>query len=205
MIPASYETFLVASSQASAALIGLLFVSVSIAPERIFGGRAESEPQAKALSAFTALANVFFISFTSLIPTLPIGPVVVVIGAVAMSQTFSLLLLMANWRREGTLMRGLVWFVISAVIYLFELAIGIQLWGSPTDAHALTILLEVLLGAYAIGLRRAWELLGASPRNGLLSNTLARLGERLRARSAGTTRKPESQKTTTKPDDGSGS
>ncbi len=91
MIPAPYENFLVASTQASAALIGLLFVSVSIAPERVFGGQAEAEKQAR--SAFTALANVFFISFTSLIPHLSIGIVVVVIGAVALNQTLSLLFL----------------------------------------------------------------------------------------------------------------
>jgi hypothetical protein len=32
MLPTAYSNFLVASTQASAALIGLLFVSVSIAP-----------------------------------------------------------------------------------------------------------------------------------------------------------------------------
>ena len=48
MIPAAYSNFLIASTQASAALIGLLFVSVSIAPERVFGRQAEANHQALA-------------------------------------------------------------------------------------------------------------------------------------------------------------
>src|SRR5260370_14693635 len=73
MVTAEYQPFLTSSVAASAALIGLLFVSISIAPERVFGEKAESARIAQALSSFTALTNVFFISFASLIPKLPIG------------------------------------------------------------------------------------------------------------------------------------
>ncbi len=69
MLPAECANFLVASTQASAALIGLLLVSVSIAPERVFGSKAEATRRALALSSFTALANVFFVSFGSLVRT----------------------------------------------------------------------------------------------------------------------------------------
>jgi hypothetical protein len=49
----------------------------------VFGGRADSGRQAQARSAFIALANVFFISFTSLIPSQPVGLVVLIIALVA--------------------------------------------------------------------------------------------------------------------------
>src|SRR5437867_4948576 len=65
--------FLSRQLRASAALIGLLFVAVSIAPETVFGSDAEAVRQAQALSAFTALANAFFISMASLIPDVRIG------------------------------------------------------------------------------------------------------------------------------------
>jgi hypothetical protein len=161
MIPAPYQSFLSASVQASAALIGLLFVSISIAPERVFGGTAESRRQAQALSAFTALANVFFISFFSLIPNISLGPIITGIAGVAVLQTLGLLLLLPQWRREHALRRGLFLFLLSAVIYGGEIEVGISLWIKPLDSGALTGLLEILLGAYAIGLGRAWELLGA--------------------------------------------
>ncbi|TMF37881.1 MAG: hypothetical protein E6I30_03370 [Chloroflexi bacterium] len=68
MVPAEFESFFVTSATVSSALIGLLFVSISINPQRIFGPNAESARQAQALSAFSALANIFFISLAALIP-----------------------------------------------------------------------------------------------------------------------------------------
>ena len=161
MVTAEYQPFLTSSVAASAALIGLLFVSISIAPERVFGEKAESGRMAQALSSFTALTNVFFISFASLIPKLPIGPVVTVVAIPAILQTLGLLLLFPQWRTDHTLRRGLVLFAISLAIYGYEIAYGIQLWVGAAGPGALTGLLELLLGAYAIGLGRAWELLGA--------------------------------------------
>jgi hypothetical protein len=164
-MPPTFQAFMTASTQASAALIGLLFVSISIAPGRVFGAEAEGRQQAVALSAFTALANIFFISFATLIPDVPIGPVVIAISIPATLQTLSLLGLVRHWRAERILRRGLSLFLASAAIYGYEMVIGIQLWEAPSNTGALTGLLELLLGAYAIGLGRAWELLGA-PRSG---------------------------------------
>jgi hypothetical protein len=161
LVPAAYTNFLTASTQASAALIGLLFVAVAIAPERVFGTSAESTRKAMALSSFTALANIFFVSFGSLIPDLTFGIMVVVAGVVATSQTLSLLTLLGSWRTEGMLVRGVALFAISAGIYVFEVAIGLQLLYGTPDKALFTELEALMLGIFSIGLARAWELLGA--------------------------------------------
>jgi len=167
MTPVAYQPFFTASVAASAALIGLLFVSVSIAPERIFGKEAQSGRQAQALSAFTALANIFFISFGGLMPDVPLGLIVTIVAVPAVLQTVALLRLVRHWRAERTLYRGLLLFLASAAVYSAEVAIGIQLWRSPANPGAISGLLDLLLGAYAIGLGRAWELMGA-PRSGVI-------------------------------------
>ena len=174
MIPASYQNFVVASTQASAALIGLLFVAITLAPERVFGEQAEAGRQARALSAFTALANIFFISFSMLIPDVNVGLVVTLVGGVSTLQTLGLLLLLRHWRAQRVLWRSLVLFLGSLAIYGGELAIGVQLWNGPAGPGSLTGILELLLGAFAIGLGRAWELLGA-PRICFVSRLLDRL------------------------------
>lgn len=186
MIPSSFDAFLGTSATVSSALIGLLFVSISIAPERIFGPSADSARQAQALSAFSALANIFFISLASLIPDVPFGPVVTVIAIPSTLQTLGLLLLLPQWRAQRAITRGLVLFLVSLVIYGYEFSIGIRLWMAPTDRGALIALLELLLGAYAIGLGRAWQLLGA-PRLGWFGLVVAALS---RARAA----KPDERK-----------
>src|SRR5438128_290118 len=68
MIPPELVNFFIASASASAALLGLLFVAISIAPEHIVAHRAPLERQAVAASTFTALVTAFFISLGALIP-----------------------------------------------------------------------------------------------------------------------------------------
>lgn len=178
-MPPDFQPFFSASVAASAALIGLLFVSVSIAPERVFGPAAEPTRQAQALSAFTALANVFFISMASLIPKTPFGIIVTVIALPAVLQTLALLRLVPHWRQSLRLWRGVFLFLVSAGIYGYEIFLGIELWqSSGTNLDALYSVLYVLLGAYAVGLGRAWELLGA-PRQGLVASLMDVLGERM--------------------------
>jgi hypothetical protein len=82
--------------------------------------------------------------------------------------------MLRHWQAQGVLWRSLLLFVGSLAIYGGELAVGIQLWNKPGGSGALTGVLELLLGAYAIGLGRAWELLGA-PRMGFVSRLLERL------------------------------
>src|SRR5258706_4933834 len=68
VVPPEFANFFIASAGAGAALVGLLFVAVSIAPEQLVTRRAPMERQAVAGSAFTALMNAFFISLVALIP-----------------------------------------------------------------------------------------------------------------------------------------
>ena len=176
MVTADIQPFLTASVAASSALIGLLFVSVSVAPQKVFGAEAEPQRQAQALSAFTALVNIFFISMTSLIPGIVLGLVVTPIAAVSLLQTLALLTMVPGWRAERRIFRGALLFLASLTIYGFELWLGVQLWTRPSTA-AVIGLLELLLGCYAIGLGRAWELLGA-PRMGLIASLLDLLDRR---------------------------
>lgn len=178
MAPTEFQTFFLASAGASAALIGLLFVGVSIAPERVFGKEADPRRQAQAMSAFSALANVFFISMASLIPGIVLGAVVVVVGVVSSMQLLGLLVRVRQPAGNAVeTARGVILFVASAAVYATEVFLGVALWTRTENAPALSGLLEVMLAAYAIGLGRAWQLLGA-PRIGLLSYALDLLEQR---------------------------
>ena len=84
MVPPAFLTFFSASTGAAAALVGLLFVAVSLAPEQIVTRQAPVERRAVAGSAFTALINAFFISLTALIPHFNFGTVIVSISSVSL-------------------------------------------------------------------------------------------------------------------------
>jgi hypothetical protein len=175
MVPEAFVSFFVGSMAASAALVGLLFVAVSIRPERITARGAPPEPQAVASSAFTALANAFFISLGGSVPGFNIGNVVLWLSLVSLFQTLNMGRKL--WRgRPGTLpiMRRLALVLVSVVIYGLQLRYALQLLATPRQVGALYGLVFLLFAVYAIGLGRSWELLGAR-RIGFLASWLSPL------------------------------
>ncbi len=164
MVTPDFVNFFIASASAGAALVGLLFVAVSIAPEAIVTRKAPMERQAVAGSAFTALINAFFLSLVALVPHFNFGSIVVPFSSLCLVTTLiqarHLLLHPKNWQ---SLLRRLFLVLLSVGLYSLELANGLQLLAAPSSAQP-AIVFEVvwcLIGAFAVGLTRAWELLGA--------------------------------------------
>lgn len=168
MVPSAFLTFFTASAGAGAALVGLLFVAVSLAPEQIVTRHAPVERQAVAGSAFTALVNVFFISLVALIPTAGVGPVVALMGAFSCVATSRLAINLLLRRDDGKrltltqLARRLSLIVASLVIYGLEIWQGFQL---PTTANvnpdAIIFVAFLIVATYGLALTRMWSLLGA--------------------------------------------
>lgn len=174
MVPSSFGNYFVAMASAGGALIGLLFVAISIRPERTFGRRAHAQRQAVAANAFSALVNAFFISAAGLIPGHEvIGPTTLALASVGILSALSLAVrtlqeLSAAGRRSRWTAFARVLFMIgvSLAIYGIEIVNALALIRDPSDIGAVFALATLILAVYGIGLVRAWELLGA-PRTGL--------------------------------------
>ena len=161
VVPPEFLNFFIASTSAGAALVGLLFVAVSIAPEQMVTRRAPVERQAVAGSAFTALINAFFISLLALIPHLNIGtlivPFICLCLVTTLIQAWQLLRLRKGWQ---SFLRRAFLVVLSLVLYGFELLNALHLSTDPSQVGNLYALIFVLVGVFAFGLIRAWELFG---------------------------------------------
>lgn len=167
MVPSVFLTFFTASAGAGAALVGLLFVAVSLAPEQIVTRHAPVERQAVAGSAFTALANVFFISLAALIPRVDFGLFVIPISIVSLLMTLSPALALFRVRKGwASLLRRGVLVCVSLALYGLELSNGIGILNHPAQQGFIYGLAFILLGIVFLGLIRAWELLGAHQRYG---------------------------------------
>ncbi len=90
MVPPEFGNFFIAGASAGAALVGLLFVAISIAPEQIVMSRAPVERQAVAGSAFTALLNAFFISLVALVPHFNFGTLIVPFSSLSLLNSLFL-------------------------------------------------------------------------------------------------------------------
>jgi hypothetical protein len=168
VVPEDFANFFIASAGAGAALVGLLFVAVSLAPEQIVTLRAPMERQAVAVTAFTALINAFFLSLTALIPHIPFGWVIVPVSGfcllLTLIQAWPLLRWSKGWQ---SFVRRTFLIVLSVGLYSLELLNGYQLLMTPSQGGIVYYVVACLIGAFGLGLIRAWELLG-SQRYGVL-------------------------------------
>jgi hypothetical protein len=170
MAPPEFANFFIASASAGAALVGLLFVAVSLAPEQMVTRHAPMERQAVTGSAFTALTNAFFTSLFFLVPHFNAGSAIVPFSGLclltSLLQAWHLLRAPKSW--QSALRRAFL-VLLSLGLYGLELVNGLQLLNAPSSSQAPIVfdLLWCLIGAFSIGLIRAWELLGAQ-RYGLL-------------------------------------
>ena len=162
MVPATFTNFFLGSVGAAAALIGLLFVAISIAPEHTVFEGAPVERQAVASTTFTALVNAFFISVAALIPDANLGYTALVIGLLALSNTLNVGWNLLRDRENGLdFIRRFVLVFIGIVLYGLEIYYALQLIVSPRQTDVVFNLSTLLLGIYGLALIRAWELLGA--------------------------------------------
>jgi hypothetical protein len=169
MVPTMFANYFLASAGAGGALIGLLFVAVSIAPERTVAKGASQIRRATSASTFTALTNAFFISMNALLPNSNIGPLTVGFGLLGAINSASMA---ASVFRSGKslqdYLRRALLITGSFVIYGFEVFNGAQLINSPHQVGYVYVISALVLTSYGLGLVRAWELLGAQ-RFGLLN------------------------------------
>ena len=167
-----FTTFFMASSGAAAALLGLLFVAVSIAPERTVASGAPLARQAVAASTFSAMLNAFFISLIALLPNSDprsasnAGIGAAILGTLGLVNSLRLAWMLLKevlkeWRGWMSLVRRAFLVVAAGVIYGYELYYGGRLIAQPTDIGALYTLAGLIVAVYGVGLTRAWELLGA--------------------------------------------
>jgi hypothetical protein len=176
MVPTDFANFFLATAGAGAALIGLLFVAVSINPERTFGRQAQPVRQRVASGAFTALVNAFFISTSALIPHTNVGYITLIMGGIGLVDSLRLggEFLFGYWRASlaaslpwPVALRALAVVVVSFILYGYEVVLAVLLLMQPGAVEFVYRLATILLGVYGLGLVRAWELLGA-PRSSLV-------------------------------------
>ncbi len=169
MVPADYTNFFITSATVGGALIGLLFVAISLSPERTVLASAPLESRIVAGGTFTAMFNAFIISLGALLPHTNIGWFAIVLGTIGIINNLNQWRILLNpWPSWQNVLRRTWLIVLGLCLYITEFVCAIQLLFSPTNEAPVSYLgLSVLL-IYCIALIRAWELLGVQ-RTGLLA------------------------------------
>ena len=158
----SYEGFFAGSATIAGALVGLLFVSLSIQPERN-RDRQLVEHRAVAGTAFTALVDALFISLIGLQPGGGLQYGAVILGATGLVGSCSQALRLWNARHDVKLSRRWLTFMVFIIaVYAAQLATGLTPMNQASKQVYTATFIYILFG---LGIARAWELLGMQGQN----------------------------------------
>jgi hypothetical protein len=160
-----YEDFFLASSGASAAVLGLLFVAVSVVNADDSDPKTRERRTVLAGSAFLALVDIFFVSIVALTGGAAVfgvsNLVMAIVGLGATSR------LMPRAKRAGNFSRGfptrnlnIAFAAISAGGYSVQLGLAVALLANTGSSALQRALVLLLVALYGSALGRAWEVTG---------------------------------------------
>jgi len=165
----SYTTFFLGSTGVAGALTGLLFVSVSIAPERLRGEHASVEQQTIAATAFTALVDALWISLFALRPGNNIPTASLVLGLIGLTSTAGLTIRLWRARRREKLSNRWPFLLLAITgLYGYQTSTAFTAGSSLVARSDAATLVFIFFG---VGIARAREMLGL--RGGGLLDLLA--------------------------------
>jgi hypothetical protein len=164
-----YQNFFIASAGASAAILGLLVVAVSVVNADDANATTRELRTTLAGSAFVVLVDIFFVSIVALTG----GSVVFGLSSIAMA-TVGLLAtrrLIPRAKRAGNFSRtsrtrrtNIAFASFSLVGYSVQLGLAVALLANNQSAALQRALVLVLVAFYGSALGRAWEVTGITRR-----------------------------------------
>jgi hypothetical protein len=160
MIEPSFQNFFLAIAGASAALIGLLFVAVSVAPEQVVGPKALALHQIRASMALTAFGSTLVLSLIALMPHAHLGWPATIVGAGGAAFSLSSLRHLRSAPDARSQRLALSLLLVFLCVMLFLASSGIRLLVDPRNLDPVSNAGIAAIVLIAIGIDRSWELVG---------------------------------------------
>jgi hypothetical protein len=159
--PDEFHDFFVASAGVAGALVGLLFVAVSVTLERLKEQGDTQIHRVRARAALGAFTNALTVSLYAVIPGENLGWAALVVGIVGSLFVIGALmsLMRLGVRRPGELANAL-FLVGFAVVFVIQLLVGIALIHNQQDDSGYQTLCTLVVVCFLIGIGRSWELIG---------------------------------------------
>jgi len=174
VVPPDIHDLFLASASVAGALIGLLFVAISVAADRLARDKAGTEVhRIRASAALTAFTNALAVSLLALIPGHKIGIASVAVAILGlMFVVASLLSLIRGHRMQWALAREATFLVGLVVIFVLQLLAGTAIIAHPGNSGTVNTVAFLVVFCFLGGIYRSWELIGA-PSIGLVHEVTA--------------------------------
>jgi len=162
VVPDNIQDFFLATAGVAGALIGLLFVAISVSAERLAREAAGVQLlRIRASATLTAFTNSLAVSLFALIPGEKIGWTAVIVGAFGVLFVVASLLSLVRlhevgWTtvRDGLFMTGLL------AVFVLQVVEGADVVAHPGDAGSVDTIAILVTVCFFVGVARSWELIG---------------------------------------------
>jgi hypothetical protein len=154
VVPEEIHDFFLAGGGVAGALIGLLFVAISVsAPRLARQGHDAQLHRVRASAALTAFLNALVISLFALIPGRKIGLTAVIVGVLGLA--FVVAALLSLWRvrhprwataRDAVFLLGLV------VVFIVQVITGVQIIAQPAGSGNVNQIAVLVIVCFLIGI-----------------------------------------------------
>jgi Na+/H+ antiporter NhaD/arsenite permease-like protein len=162
--PDSLHDLFFAAAGAAAALIGLLFVAISIAHERLIGPDADEVHRVRARSALTAFTNALVVSLFALEPGSGLATSAISVSVAGLLFVIASVLSVRRHHREHAEraggVRNLTFLIAIFIVFALQLFNGIRLQINPDLKGTADFLGTLVIISCLLGIYRTWELIG---------------------------------------------
>ena len=161
MTPPSFDTFFAASAGVAGALIGLLFVAISVAQERLTGENANPAHRIRASAALTSFSNALAIALLGLVPGVGLRWPGFVVGLLGLLFVAASLLSLRRVRESQPVpLRDILFLGGLVAAFGLQVFFALRLISNARDVGATRGIAILVIVCFFIGIARAWELVG---------------------------------------------
>lgn len=161
MTPPSFDTFFAASAGVAGALIGLLFVAMSVAQRQLTSGDANIAHQVRAAAALTSFVNALAVALFGLVPGIGLRWPAFVVGVTGLSFVVASLLSLLRVRSSHPVpLRDVLFLAGLIAIFGLQLYYALRLISNADDVGAARGIAVLIIVCFFVGIARGWELVG---------------------------------------------